>query len=75
MSCGTGKAEISIQDLEEQLSDAKKALVDRKYVKYDTQGHLFDYDIDFDRFLVDIDFILKEAKKLDEENEDDYRRA
>jgi len=74
--CNTNQGELSIQELEGQLEEAKKALVDRKYVKYQNPGHLFMYDIDFSRFLEDISHILNEVKKLpDEKNDDNYFRA
>jgi len=72
--CNTNK-EISIQDLEQQLEDAKTSLVDRKYVNYDEQGHLFQYDIDFNRFLNDIQVILEGIKDIPKENNDNYKRA
>ena len=76
MSCETGYKDISIQELEVQLEDAKKALVDRKYVKYENQGHLFDYKIDFTQFLEDISDIFTGIKKLPENDiEDTYKRA
>jgi len=72
--CNTNK-EISIQDLEQQLEDAKTSLVDRKYVNYDEQGHLFQYDIDFNRFLNDIQVILEGIKDIPKENNDNYKMA
>jgi len=73
--CNTNQPKITITELEAQLEDAKKALVDRKYVKYENQGHLFLYDIDFSRFLEDIGHILNEVKKLPKDNNDNYKRA
>ena len=56
---------LDINDLEAQLHEAKKgvAKVDKKYVDYEENNHLFDYDIDFNRFLTDIDHILKSIKE------------
>lgn len=64
MSCETGH-KLDINDLETQLKEAKKGIakVDKKYVNYDESVHLFDYDIDFNRFLSDIDHILKAVKR------------
>ena len=49
-----------LKKLEEMLKDAKKGIakVDKKYVNYDTKGHLFNYDIDFNRCLDDIHHLL-----------------
>ena len=74
MSCKAGYDNISIEELEKQLDDAKKALVDKKYQEYKNDAHLFDYDIDFGRFLGDISYILEEAKNLDTFN-DNYKMA
>lgn len=56
--------QLDINDLESQLKEARKgvAKVDKKYVDYDSNGHLFEYDISFDRFLSDVDHILKRIK-------------
>jgi len=74
MSCKAGYDNISIEELEKQLDEAKKALVDKKYQGYKNEAHLFDYDIDFSRFLEDISYILEEAKNLDTFN-DNYKMA
>jgi len=75
MSCGTDYKELSIVELEAQLEEAKKSLVDKKYVGYENNNHLFDYDIDFSRFLEDISHILNEAKKLPDDSNDRYKKA
>jgi len=50
-----------IIELEKMLSDAKKGIakVDKHYVQYDTKGHLFDYNLDYNKFLSNIEYILK----------------
>jgi len=73
MSC-TSYNNISISDLENQLKDAKKSLIDKKYKNYSEQGHLFDYEINFTRFLEDISYILEKSKEINSK-EDFYRRA
>ena len=62
MSCNTDN--IGIDELEDMLQDAKKgrAKVDKQYVEYKDKGHLFNYLIDFNEFLEDIDFIFKSQK-------------
>jgi hypothetical protein len=59
---------ININDLEAMLKEAKKGIakVDKIYVNYEEKGHLFDYDLDYNRFLGDITNLLKIYKK--EEN-------
>ena len=63
MSCSTEK--IDINDLEEMLHEARKgrAKIDKQYVDYEEQGHLFEYKIDFNQFLEDVDFMLKAQNK------------
>jgi len=74
MSCELGYENISIEELEKQLDDAKKSLVDKKYKNYDSPEHLFNYNINFDRFLADMSYILDKAKNV--ENVDDrYQMA
>lgn len=68
MSCDIGvvdKKAVTLEELEAQLKEAKKgvAKIDKKYVNYDERGHLFDYDINFERFLDDINHILESMKK------------
>ena len=52
---------MNIKELEQMLKDAEKGIakVDKTYVNYDIKGHLFQYDIDFKRFLKDINYILE----------------
>jgi len=53
---------IKIEELEQQLHDARKGIakVDKTYVNYKEKGHLFQYKIDYQKFLEDIQYILKE---------------
>ena len=55
---------ITLEELEVQLKDAKKGIarIDKKYVNYESPGHLFEYDINFERFLDDINYILESMK-------------
>ena len=64
MSCETESKNINLEELEIQLKDASKGIakVDKKYVDYDTKGHLFDYNLDFPRFYEDIGYILERLK-------------
>jgi hypothetical protein len=50
----------SLEELEQMLHDAKKGIakVDKTYVNYKEQGHLFPYDINFKEFLENIQYIL-----------------
>jgi len=73
MSC-TNYDNISISDLENQLEEAKKALVDKKYKNYSEMEHLFEYNIDFKIFLEDMSYILEKSRNITSE-EDSYRRA
>ncbi len=65
MSCEIDAPAVTLDELEVQLKEAKKGMakVDKKYVDYTEKGHLFSYDIDFPRFLDDINYILEEIKK------------
>jgi hypothetical protein len=56
---------MKIDELEEMLKEAKKGIakVDKTYVNYDEKGHLFDYQIDYQKFLSNISQILKSYKK------------
>jgi len=66
---------ISIEKLEKQLDETKKALVDKKYENYtQNETHLFDYNINFNRFLEDISYILEKAKNI-ETSKDSYKMA
>jgi len=60
MSCNED-TNITIDELEDMLQEAKKgrAKVDKQYVDYKDKGQLFEYKIDFNEFLEDIDYILK----------------
>jgi hypothetical protein len=55
---------MDLKELEQMLHDATKGIakVDKTYVNYDIKGQLFNYDIDFGRFLSDINYILKREK-------------
>lgn len=50
-----------IEELQKQLEEAKKgkAKVDSEYVGYDDKAHLFDYKVDFNRFMDDLMHIVK----------------
>jgi hypothetical protein len=50
----------NIEELEQMLHEAKKGIakVDKTYVNYSEQGHLFQYNINFKTFLEDIQYIL-----------------
>ena len=56
---------MDIKELEKMIKESEKGIakVDKTYVKYDTKGHLFQYDIDFSRFLNDINYILERSDK------------
>jgi len=56
---------MKIDELEEMLKEAKKGIakIDKIYVNYDEKGHLFDYQIDYQKFLSNISQILKSYKK------------
>lgn len=76
MSCETQYENISIKDLEKQLEEARKALVDKNYKDYKAEGHLFEYNINFNQFLEDISYILEKAKNIeDSKYEDRYKMA
>ena len=55
---------MDLKELEQMLHDATKGIakVDKTYVNYDIKGQLFNYDIDFTRFLNDVNYILKREK-------------
>jgi len=55
---------MDLKELEQMLHDATKGIakVDKTYVNYDIKGQLFKYDIDFTRFLNDVNYILKREK-------------
>ena len=56
---------ITIEDLEKQLAEARKgkAKVDSKYVG-NAEGltHLFEYNLDYVKFLSNVSYIIKESK-------------
>lgn len=61
MGCEVEYKDINISEISKQLQNTKKALVDRAYVDY-SGNHLFDYNIDFPRFLDDINHIIESIK-------------
>lgn len=65
MSCETEHKNIDINDLETMLQEARKgrAKIDKQYVDFDEKGHLFEYNIDFNQFLDDINYIFKKHKE------------
>ena len=65
MSCETEHKNIDINDLEAMLQEARKgrAKIDKQYVDFDKKGHLFDYNINFNQFLDDINYIFKKHKE------------
>ena len=50
-----------LEKLEQMLKEAQKGLakVDKKYVQYENPGHLFNYKINFQKFLENIYYILE----------------
>jgi len=65
MSCNL-TPNLSIDELIKAIDGQKtRALVDKKYVEpteSEIEGNLFDYDIDFNRFLEDMEVIFKGIK-------------
>lgn len=56
---------ITIEDLEKQLAEARKgkAKVDSKYVgNAEGLAHLFEYNLDYVKFLSNVSYIIKESK-------------
>jgi len=57
---------LTTEELAEQIEEARKgkAKVDSKYVGFelDERGHLFNYKLDYPRYLENISHIIKEAK-------------
>lgn len=53
-----------LEELKVQLEEAKKgkAKVDKEYVEYKNDAHLFDYKIDFAQFMDDIVYIINKVK-------------
>lgn len=57
---------LTIEELSDQIEEARKgkARVDSKYVMYDNQGrHLFDYKLDYFKYLDNISYVIKKAKE------------
>lgn len=61
MSCETEYKDIDMHEISEQLKSTRKALVDRVYVDYEST-QLFKYNIDFNQFLDDINYIIESIK-------------
>lgn len=61
---------LTVDQLSNQIEEAKKgkARVDSKYVGYNEAGHLFDYHLDYPRFLDNMQHIIKAAKARKEED-------
>jgi len=59
----TSKNTNNINDLEEMLKEAKKGIakIDKNYVGYEEKGHLFSYQINFQEFLENIEYILSKV--------------
>jgi hypothetical protein len=55
---------LTIDELAVQIEEAKKgkARVDSKYVNFEDRGHVFDYKLDYVRFLDNMTYIIKQAK-------------
>lgn len=57
---------LTTEELQEQIEEARKgkAKVDSKYVgfEFDERGHLFDYKLDYPRFLENMAKIVTSAK-------------
>lgn len=57
---------ITIEELEQQLSEARKgkAKVDSKYVgNAEGLNHIFEYNLNYPKFLDDISYVIKQAKE------------
>lgn len=61
---------LTVDQLATQIEEAKKgkARVDSKYVEYESFGHLFDYNLDYARFLDNIAHAVKHAKQREKDN-------
>ena len=61
---------IPVDELSMQIEEARKgkAKVDSKYVGYNEAGHLFDYKLDYVKFLDNMRHIIEEAKKRPKQN-------
>lgn len=67
----TSEHALTIEELSEQIEEARKgkARVDSKYVMFDNEGrHLFDYKLDYFKYLDNMQHILKEARERKEED-------
>jgi hypothetical protein len=57
---------LTTEELQEQIEEARKgkAKVDSKYVGFelDERGHLFNYKLDYPRYLENISHVIKQAK-------------
>ena len=65
MSCENKQHQITIEELEKQLIEAKrgKAKVDSKYVgNASGLNHLFEYNLDYTNFLSNITHVIKAGK-------------
>lgn len=60
---------LTVEQLATQIEEARKgkARVDSKYVEYESFGHLFDYNLDYARFLENIAHAVKHAKQRESE--------
>jgi len=63
---------LTVDELADQIEEARKgkAKVDSQYVGYDdlARGHLYDYKLDYSRFLSNMSNILREARSRPREN-------
>ena len=70
----TGPGVLTVEDLAEQIEEARKgkAKVDNQYVGYEDAdaGHLFEYKIDYVRFLDNMAHIIKKGKEMRERQQD-----
>jgi len=57
---------LTVDELSQQIDEATKgkAKVDSKYVDFTLDGrrHLFDYEINYSKFLENMSYIIKQAK-------------
>lgn len=61
---------LTVEQLATQIEEARKgkARVDSKYVEYESFGHLYDYKLDYARFLENIAHAVKHAKQREKDN-------
>lgn len=66
---------LTVDELAIQIEEAKKgkARVDSKYVNYQERGHLFEYTLDYPKFLNDMSHIIREAQSRPKEER--YKNA